>query len=51
VTARSADERRTAADLRFRSGVAAWITRHADRFPDRPALVLSDRTLTYSDLE
>jgi fatty-acyl-CoA synthase len=42
---------RTAAALRFRPGVAAWITRHADRFPDRPAIVMSDRALTYAQLE
>lgn len=41
----------TAAQLRFRPGIASWITRHADRTPDRPALVLDSTTLTYGDLE
>ncbi|WP_104106662.1 AMP-binding protein [Nocardioides sp. 616] len=42
---------RTASDLRFRPGVAAWITRHADRTPDKPAIITSERTLSYADLE
>ncbi|WP_447643390.1 class I adenylate-forming enzyme family protein [Nocardioides zeae] len=39
------------AALAYRPGVATWITRHADRFGDKPALVLDDRTLTYAELE
>jgi fatty-acyl-CoA synthase len=48
VTAGSA---RTARELVFRPGVAAWVTRHADREPDKPAVVMTDATLTYADLE
>ena len=29
---------------------ATWVTRHADRAPDRPAVVMTDRTLTYAEL-
>ncbi|MDT9591647.1 AMP-binding protein [Nocardioides zeae] len=43
--------RRAARDLAYRPGVATWVTRHAERFGDKPALVLDDRVLTYADLE
>lgn len=39
------------AALAYRPGVATWITRHADRFGEKPALVLDDRTITYAALE
>ncbi|WP_052336411.1 class I adenylate-forming enzyme family protein [Nocardioides alkalitolerans] len=44
-------DRPTARDLAYRPGVATWITRHADRLPTKPALVLDGVTLTYRDLE
>lgn len=42
---------RTADELRFRPGVAAWITRHADRTPEKPAIIMSDRELSYAELD
>lgn len=42
---------RTPAQLAFRPGIASWVTRHADRTPDRPAFVLDAKTVTYADLE
>ncbi len=42
---------RTAQELVFRPGIATWVTRHADRAPDRPAVVMTDRTLTYAELD
>lgn len=43
--------RMTAAELVFRPGIAAWVTRHADRDPDRPAVVMDSGTLTYAGLD
>jgi len=42
---------RTANDLRFRAGVSAWITRHADRTPTTPAIIMDDAQLSYSGFE
>lgn len=42
---------RTAADLAFRPGVAAWVTRHADRTPNKPAVAMATGELTYAELD
>jgi fatty-acyl-CoA synthase len=41
----------TMKDARYRPGVASWITRHADREPDKPAIVMSESAMTYGELD
>jgi fatty-acyl-CoA synthase len=45
---------RTAATLqqtRFRPGIASWISRHAVRTPDKPAIMMTDCAMTYGELD
>jgi fatty-acyl-CoA synthase len=43
--------RLSAGEIRFRPGVASWISRHAARLPDKPAIVMTEESMTYGQLE